>query len=430
MDEPKNITMIIKFNSPNDFLLDILYKNPETDLGLYLKPLRNGVMVGNCVDKNNYEVVFQDTKYSFLQDETQLDFQSFCNPNVILNMLSDLFAHLLVDKNMYWEKEISWLNKTYQELDNQVFNIEISNIYLDSNWYNRDGFLLSKYLPQVALIPIVGCNYQLKIKAKSVFEGVNLLATVACFIEVTNNFRTPWLSEDWFVKYVRILTNVPNIPYFVFYLFIKRCIKSPKVFENIQPALESYFNDEIKFVFTDTHQTRKDMIFKHLGMNFPILDIGCGELQYFKMFNGKGFKHSYYAVDREDEVSELVKKYQANGADKLIFFPDLELCNISEKVNVILSEVIEHNTLEETEILLQAIKKFNFDKIIITTPNREFNQYYVMSSEFRRPDHVYETNEIEFKTLISKVFGDFNFEISQIGDSVKGCSPTLMAIIF
>jgi hypothetical protein len=422
--------MILKFNSPNDFLLDILYKNPDTDFGLYLKPLRNGVMVGNCVDKHHYEVVFQDTKYSFLQDETQLDFQSFCNPNVILNMLSDLFLHLLVDKNVYWEKEISWLNKSYQEVDNQEFTIEIPNIYLDSNWYNKDGFLLSKYLPQVELTPTVGCNYQLKIKAKSVFEGINLLATVACFIEITNNFKTPYLTEDWFVKYVRILTNVPNIPYFVFYLFIKRCIKSLKVFESIKPTLESYFDNEIQFVFTDTHQTRKDMIFRNLGMDFPILDVGCGELQYFKMFSGKGFKHPYYAVDRAEEVAQLVKKYQENGAEKLLFFPDLADVQLNEKVNIILSEVIEHNTLEETEKVLEAIKKLNFHKIIITTPNRAFNQHYVMNAEFRRPDHVYEMDASEFKTLINKVFGDFNIEISQIGDSIKGISPTQMAIIY
>ena len=44
--------------------MDILYKNPDTDFGLYFKPLKNGQIAGNIVDKHHYEVVFQDEKYS------------------------------------------------------------------------------------------------------------------------------------------------------------------------------------------------------------------------------------------------------------------------------------------------------------------------------------------------------------------------------
>ncbi len=421
--------MLLKFHSSNDYLLDILYKNPNTDLGLYLKPMRNGVIVGNCINAHQYEVIFQDTKYSFLQDETQLDFQSYCNPNVILNIINELFNHLLVDKKTYLEKEVSWLEKTYQNIDNQEITIEVLNLYLDSNWYNEKGFLLSRYLPQLILKHQVGQNFSLTIKAKNVFEGINLLALTACFIELTNTFKTPYLAEDWHTKYVRILTNVENVPYFVFYLFIKRCIKSPMAFESMKPIMEAYFNGDVSFVFTDTHQTRKEMIFKTLGMEKPILDIGCGELQYYKMFRGKGFKQSYYAVDREESVAKIVEKLQQNGADNLEFFDDLDQITLKHKVNIIISEVIEHNTLEETEALLMRIKTIPFHQIVITTPNREFNQHYSMGSEFRREDHIYEMNQIEFKSLIIKVFGEFNVSISQIGDSVKGISPTQMAVL-
>ncbi len=421
--------MQIKIHSPNDYLLDILYKNPNTDFGLYLKSLRNGVVVGNCVDKHNYEVVFQDTKYSYLQNETQLDFQSYCNPNVILHILTDFFNHLLIEKNIYFEKDISWLSKSYQEVDNQGIVIDIPNIYLDSNWYNEHGFMLSKYLPQVKMKHEVGNNYSLRIEAKTVFEGMNILALVACFIEITNSFTTTWLHEDWYVKYVRILTNVENVPYFIFYLFIKRCIRSPKSFELLKPNLEAYFDGAVQFVFTDTHQTRKAMIFKALGMDFPIMDVGCGELQYFKMFNGKGFKLPYYAIDREEDVAFIVAKVQERGAENLEFFTDLEDCKPAEKVNIIISEVIEHNTLEDTEALLAKVKTYNFNKIVITTPNREFNQHYAMNSEFRRDDHIYEMDSEEFKTLIISVFGTKNVEISQIGDRVNGICPTQMAVI-
>ncbi len=422
--------MLLKFNSSNPYLLDILYKNPNTDLGLYLKPLKNGVIVGNAVDAHHYEVVFQDTKYSFLQDETQLDFQSYCNPSVVLHILSELFLHLLVDKNVYFEKEVSWLSKKHQDIDNQVLTIDVPNIYLDSNWFNERGFLLSKYLPQVRMEHQIGNNYSLHIEGKTVFEAMNLLAITACFIDITNTFKTTWLTEDWYVKYVRILTNVANVPYFVFYLFIKRCIKSPKVFEMVKPTLENYFkNDVVKFVFTDTHQTRKDNIFNVLGCDFPIIDVGCGELQYYKMFAGKGFSKNYYAIDRDENVVFLVEKLQKNGADKLEFFNDIAVCDVSEKVNIIISEVIEHNTLDDTKAILETVKKYNFNKIIITTPNRAFNTHYSMSSAFRRDDHVYEMDSDEFNSLITNTFEGFEIEISQIGDSINGVSPTQMAVI-
>lgn len=424
--------MIIQLQSQNKYFLDILYKNPNTDLGLYLKPLRNGVIVGNCKDSNHYEIVFQDTKYSFLQESTQLDFQSFCNPNVVLHIMSELFAHLLVDKEVYWTKEISWLNMTYQDVDNQDIKIYLPNIYLDSNWFNEQGFLLTKYLPHVILQHQKGYNYSLTIEAKNVYDGINLLTLVACFIEITNNFKSAWLAEDWFVKYVRILTNVDDVPYFVFYLFIKRCLKSPKVFESLKPKLESYFkDDEVKFVFTDTHSTRKEHVFKTLGINFPVLDIGCGELQYYKYFTGKGLKKNYYAVDREKEmVLPIVEKFQKQGGHNLYFSDNLEDFSAVGKVNIILSEVIEHNSMAETREILERTKKLDFNAIVITTPNREFNKHYSMNMEFRREDHIYEMDSEEFKVLIFSIFShEFNVEISQIGDSINGISPTQMAVI-
>jgi len=57
--------MIIKIKCKNDYLMDILCKNPDTDFGLYFKPLKNGHIAGNAVDKHNYEIVFQDEKDSF-----------------------------------------------------------------------------------------------------------------------------------------------------------------------------------------------------------------------------------------------------------------------------------------------------------------------------------------------------------------------------
>ena len=74
----------------------MLFKNPHTDAGLYFKPLKNGVVVGNAVSAHTYEVVFQDTKYSYLPEESnQIDFQSYCSPLTVLQVCNELFTHLL-----------------------------------------------------------------------------------------------------------------------------------------------------------------------------------------------------------------------------------------------------------------------------------------------------------------------------------------------
>ena len=90
--------MIIKLRSQNRYFLDILHKNPNTDLGLYFKELKNGVIVGNAISDSEYDCIFQDTKYSYLpEDSNQIDFQSYCAPLVAIHMITEFFNHLVKD---------------------------------------------------------------------------------------------------------------------------------------------------------------------------------------------------------------------------------------------------------------------------------------------------------------------------------------------
>ena len=77
--------MVIILKSENINLLDILHKNPSTDEGLYLKELKNGILIGNAVSNTEYHCFFQDLKHSYLPEEgNQIDFQSFCSPLLAL----------------------------------------------------------------------------------------------------------------------------------------------------------------------------------------------------------------------------------------------------------------------------------------------------------------------------------------------------------
>jgi hypothetical protein len=108
--------MILKINSSNDKLLDILYKNPDTDNGLYCKPLKNGQIIGNVVGKNEYEVVFQDKKYSYCpEDSNVIDYQSYCSPLAVLHVCNELFGHILKSRTEYSGTTIKWLGITQGE---------------------------------------------------------------------------------------------------------------------------------------------------------------------------------------------------------------------------------------------------------------------------------------------------------------------------
>jgi hypothetical protein len=422
--------MILILKSENEKFLDILHKNPSTDEGLYLKELKNGILIGNAISKNEYHCVFQDTKYSYLPDESnQIDFQSFCSPFLALNIGTEFFAHLYKEKEILNETVISWLEKSYQEIDNQIATIEVQTFFIDSGWYKNDDFLLSKYISGITVTPKIGNNYTLKIEGNSVREAIQKFSMVALFTHFTNRYAIYTYIDDSFIqKYITVFTNISGIPYFVFYLFIKRIMRSPKQFDTFKPQLEAYFKNEVEFVFTDTHQSRKEFICNRINPSEDVLDFGCGEMQYFKKLLKNGFYANYFAYDEVDfklNADKIIEQYKV---DNLNWTENLEEIKGFEG-QIILSEVIEHNPFEDAKSLLIWIRdNTKFSKLFITTPNSEFNENYEMVDEFRHDDHDFELTKQEFINMISEIFPNSQ-KYYGIGDCVKGVFPTSAIIV-
>ncbi len=430
--------MILKIHSINKYLLDLLFKNPNTDNGLYFKPLKNGVIVGNAIDANNYEVVFQDTKYSYLpEDSNQIDFQSYCNPLVVLQICNELFSHILKEKNDFENQQISWLNITQGAIDKDVCTIEIPTFYIHSNWYRKDQFLLSKYFSGIVVEHQIGRNFKLTITGKNVFDAFNLLNLMALFTHITNEYGMfTFIDDEFALKYVRILTNLENVPYFVFYLFIKRAVKNERQFQKIKPIFENYLAKKdivANLTYYNTHQDRVRFITNQLEKEMPILDVGCGEFIYYKRMMNLGFDNNYYAIDSDKQFERmsnfLSQKYDANN---LHFYTSLDDYTSTEKVNILLTEVIEHNTIEDAKSLIKQLLTFNFNQLIISTPNDDFNKFYFNDDAMRHDDHHFELTQFEFKNLIDECINkNTNFELNynQIGDTLNGIQPTQAVII-
>lgn len=440
--------MLIKISSTGPYLADILHKNPHTDLGLYATPLKEGVVIGNLVDAKHYEVIFWDDKNSYATDRTDpLDFQSLCNPLIVLGISTELFGHLLKEREQYDCQPVPWLKKTRGDIDTAPCLIEVPVFYIQSNWYREGSFLLEKYFPSVRLRSKVGSNAYLSIQGKDVFEAVNLLNLVALFTHLSNeDHYENFIDQSLIVKYARFLTNLQGVPYFVFYLFIKRAVKNKTHFELVSKGFETYLAGQglnVRFTNEDTQQSRIQFITATIGTDLPVLDIGCGALAYYKRFMTMGLENTYYAVDQEQRFEQLGRSIMGRlGSDNLIFSNRLEDIHPPGKVNIIISEVIEHNSVAEAKALVAAALAYDFDTLIISTPNAEFNQYYYGGassgtadgeSSFRHADHQFEWTTDEFKQFLEPIIAaaPVPIEVSycQVGDQINDSQPTQLAIL-
>ena len=429
--------MILKIISENDYLMDILYKNPDTDFGLYLKPLKNGQIAGSVVDKHHYEVVFQDEKYSYQPEEgNQIDYQSFCSPLIVLHICNELFPHILKIRDEYEQKEIVWLKRTQGEVDTVPCRIEIQSFYFDSNWFRGGRFLLTKYFEGIVVEKQSSRIFSVTISAPTIFEAFNLLCLISLFTHSTNDYGLFTYIDDLLAqKYGRILTNIRNVPYFVFYLFILRAVKSENQFHELKPVFEKYLTDEglnVDLKWQGTKQQRMQFITKQLEMDIPILDIGCGELEYYKKIMKLGFKNPYYAVDKDEHIERLCrtvgKRYEENN---LVYFNSLDEFHSQDKLNVMLTEVIEHNSVDEAKALIRQALEYNINKMFITSPNVEFNQFFNMEAPLRHDDHIFEPTTAEFRAMIDECTAGktCHVEYFYLGDSVNGIQPTQGCII-
>jgi SAM-dependent methyltransferase len=439
--------MTIKIHSTNPHLLDILNKNPNTDNGLYLCPLKNGIIAGNAAGPNNYEIIFQDAKHSYIETQSDsLDFKSYCIPLLVIHICNELFGHILKTRDEYNAKEIKWINKTFKEADNIECVITVPSFFINSSWVKKNNFLLSKYFEGVETTQSLSSNiFSLRIKGNNVFEALNLLMIIAIFAQLTNKYEENIFIDDRLLdKFVRILTNINNVPYFVFYLFTLRCVKSPAQFKTVKPIFEAYLDNLYKasdflpfktdLVYGDLGFIRQQFILNELDKNISVLDIGCGEFRYYKKLMHKGFKAAYYAIDHDDDYLDMFQKLVKNPENKnLSFFSSLDEFKPKqdEKLNILMTEVIEHNTPEEAEKLIKQALQLNFNKIIITTPNKDFNKFYELEEEFRHDDHKFEYSYKEIKHFIHKLTKNLDVEVkcTGVGDKVLNSQPTSLIII-
>lgn len=306
-------------------------------------------------------------------------------------------------------------------------------------------------------------NLDLTVVKKS--EGIDSLAVYTVTVELESTFND-FMMRTYVLFYLLhadlfqsdlgymegMIEKVTNIlvelkaEYFLWYLFNKNIICRESTFKKLQPTLGNGSQDgDIKLQFGGTQQQRKSYVDSHMDFKNDLLDIGCGEGYYLlpyakKLREGK----TITGVDQDawliQGIQRKVEDRKQEETVKLFTLMDDFYAQYDGSVkDIICVEVIEHMPEKDAfNLLREALMKVRFRKAIITTPNRDFNQFYKTMVGFRHDDHHFEFNKAEFEAFIKSVNDSiwmeedcpyWEFEYMPVGDIVNGISMAQAVVI-
>lgn len=419
---------IIQLSSMDPNFSFVIKKNPSS--GMQLRAIRKGMGYG-WFSKNDtaYNIFFKDADNAVSYGDQEFEYLNtsrYNSPQFVLNAISEYFSSTVKDID---DKDIAGIEKTLF-----INMIEINMI--------RQIKHFEKYFPDFTLTVsrYNAKSYSLTVTTTKTFhELLNYVNLLVVFIVLTGNDFV-MIDESTIDKYMSAMERL-DTPFFIRYMFSRNLLKSKTIFNKYKDRLEnSNMYDSIDMVFGDTAMQRKSKITSLLDFDKSIVDIGCGEGFYALDFAKKLKDRLYHAIDIESHLLSVVENKATKKEITNIktynhidgFLKLIEDNKTETKYDVILTEVMEHMPIEDSKVLVDSIlTSIEFDKFIITVPNKDFNQFYMIGEdEFRHLDHKWEPTELEFKELISEIIGtDFNHTFINIGDTVNGISTSIGCVV-
>jgi len=405
--------MFIQIKSENPKLSWILNKNPNT-IPL-IKKQRDGVSIAWFSNETTYNLRYDENTIKVNpycnDDDNKTNYtsnQKFTSCTCALALISN-FLNSLYNKDSDDDKE---------GFKNQMI-IATPNIR---------GKIIESFQRHFTDYEITYEKY-LIIKSEKKVRELLAIASVMLIIESIKQEELFITSNDIITKYLNCI-NLIQSPYFIRYLFKFNILTSKKKFEENKDLINT---DRIEMEIGTNFQQRFKFIENKLSFQNSILDFGCGEGKYLK-FSKKIKDKIYYCFDKDDKIKELIEnKIKRKKYDNVQFEEEIK---IKEPVEVILSEVIEHNEKEDIEKIFLSLKHLNIQSMIITTPNKDFNDFYGLDDQLRHNDHKIEFNKEEFEKLVidnlSKIGiteEKYSFEVGNLGDTVENIQPQLYYLI-
>lgn len=417
---------IIQINSKNPEFGYIIKKNPNS--GMQMRSIRKGTAFAWYSNEGtSFNIMFKDADNAVSFGDQEFEFLNtsrYNSPLFVINAIGEFFT-----ANVREQVEI---DKTGDEKTFIVNMVDIARIH-QINQFNQ---YFKEF--EVTAELYAAKSYKLTVTTTESFHKLfNFMNLLMLFLSLSSKTEYMQLDQSSVEKYLGSIERL-DAPFFIRYLFSRAMFRSKNQFGKYKDRLEATNNHETVIMsYGDTSMQRRTAIEKIIPFDKPILDIGCGEGFYAIPFSQKIKEFSYTAIDIVEDLTNIVKsKAKKKEIENIELFNDINTYVAQSKgeiKDVILTEVVEHMPQEQSVILVNTVlDEIEFDKFVITVPNKEFNQFYLIGDdEFRHDDHDWEPTEIEFATFIRGVVKTkpFHMDFIKIGDNIDGISTSIGCII-
>lgn len=410
---------IIDLKTENQDISWIIKKNPETQKNTnmpFQRNLRKGELLSWYINDNFFRTYFKEktSESSFYKnlDNNYLNQSAYNCPYAYCSMINENFSSAL---------------KELHEKDTVCFNeVVLQQIYIPNNNIVQ---LFEKHFEDISITqtPIehkvstltfsgyVTLNYLIKV--------VQIL-TLILSIEDKNVYIE--VNESLAKKYAQYLLDI-DAPYFIVYLFNSRLISDLTIFKSVQ---ELFKEKQWQLYYGNTQKQRYDQIKTVISGGTVLNDIGCGELYYSRYF--KDIYQQVYAWDAEKTIQDRNKKYLSKkGITNIELKEEFTVENMQSdaQTDLLITEMLEHVPKSKAIEFLQDINQKQFRKLVITLPNKDFNQFYKLGEQFRHDDHCWEPSYNEALDMIQSIFNDKLKLVKKIGDRINDISVSTLFVI-
>jgi SAM-dependent methyltransferase len=414
---------IVQLKSTNPSFSFVIKKNPNS--GMMLRSVRKGMAYGWYTDDSTFNVYFKDAdnEVSFKQNtQDQFEYLNVSRYNTPLFALSAI--------NEFFGAPLKAQDVRDSEGFEHSFHINLVHIEL-----LRYIHFFEKHLKEFTFEAVHQAHksYSLTVTTqKSLYELMHVVSVLCLFLSMFGDEYFD-ISDDILIKYIKSI-QIIDAPFYIRSLFARNFLTSRDRFRKYKAELEKTSRYDIRLEWGGTAQQRRSFIGSVLPFDKSIVDVGCGEGFYAIPFASK-IEATYYAIDINEPLLEVVqRKAKAKELENIATFHSIDhfLGEYNgEQVDVVLTEVIEHMSLEEAKELIQYIcGQVEFDHFVITTPNADFNPFYELSG-FRHNDHKWEMEHAQFTDWLLHVIRDIHVDCQfvAIGDGVNGIQTTQGAIL-
>jgi hypothetical protein len=397
----------LSIESSNPNFSYIINKNPINPA--IAKLIRQGTAIGWFPNTQKYCVRFVDPPQEMSYNKAEfeyLDVTALSSPAAYSNLIREFFSGLL---------------KKESELD--ILKTEFHQVtlgFIKCNSRNLQHFI--KFFSEVSYVELAKNTYQVVFRNKepdSLRKLLHLANLFCIFMMVADEDFYVDITEDVVNKYLTSIKEV-KCPYYIANLFKVQFLKTKALFNKFAPILQEACTEDVTFEFGTVLDARKKWIESNLTIKNNIVDIGAGE-DFNYAYLSRNLSGIYYPVDRDESARKsITRKTEYKKFDK-VAEPVSDWSEVKDLLDspteVILTEVLEHNTLKEAKVLLKDVLNHPYVKrILITVPWMPFNQYYLLDTEFRHDDHKWEGNGFTLHTLLE---GLPHAQLENIGDQIE-----------